>query len=98
MGPQRRLQLATCIHLALMHELGQGIDVKQMPVNSLLARDVLRVCRAYPATGLRRLGEQFRQVTAELIERRAAQPAALGRDCRDFGVSRPPASRPCSAR
>jgi hypothetical protein len=35
MGPQRRLQLATRIHLALMQELGQGIDVKQMPVNSL---------------------------------------------------------------
>ncbi|MBS1176787.1 MAG: hypothetical protein H6R06_1199 [Proteobacteria bacterium] len=97
MDPQLRLQLANRIHLALMHELGQGIDVMQMLGNSLYARDVLLVCQAYPATELRRLGEQFRQATAELIERRAAQPAVLGRDSSDFGVSRPPAWTPCSS-
>lgn len=97
MDPQHRLQLANRIHLALMRELGQGIDVKQMLGSTRYARDVLLVCRAYPGSELQRLGEEFRQATAELIARRAARPVALGRDSSGFGASRPPASKPYSS-
>jgi hypothetical protein len=97
MDPQLRRQLAHRIHLALMRELGQGIDVRQMLGSTLYARDVLLVCRAYPGTELRRLGEQFRQATAELIERGGAQPAVLARDRSGFGVSARPASKPGSS-
>jgi hypothetical protein len=90
MDPQLRLQLANRIHLALMRELGQGIDVKQMLGSALYSRDVLLVCQAYPGNELQRLGEQFRQATAELMQRHAAQPAVQGRDSSGFGLSRPP--------
>ena len=39
----RRLQLATRIHYALMRELGQGIDVGRLLKQPLYARDVLQV-------------------------------------------------------
>jgi hypothetical protein len=96
MDPQLRRQLAHRIHLALMRELGQGIDVRQMLGSTLYARDVLLVCRAYPGTELRRLGEQFRQATAELNERRGSQPAVLAPDHSGFGASGRPASKPGS--
>jgi hypothetical protein len=75
MDPQPRLQLANRIHLGLMRELGQGIDVRQMLDSALYARDVLLVCQAYPATELARLAEQFRQASAAEIARRATQTA-----------------------
>jgi hypothetical protein len=93
---QIRPQLANRIHLALMRELGQGIDIKRMLGSTLYARDVLLVCRAYPGTELQRLGEQFRQATTELIKRRATQPA-LERSGSGFGQSRPPTSKPYSS-
>jgi hypothetical protein len=96
MDSQLRLHLANSIHLGLMRELGQGIDVKQMLGSALYARDVLLVCRAYPGSELQRLGEQFRQATAELTERRAARPAGWGRDSSGFVASRPSRSRPHS--
>lgn len=85
MDPHHRLQLANRIHLGLMRELGQGIDVKQMLGNALYARDVLLVCRAYPGTELQRLGQQFGEATAEHITRRAARPSG-------FGLSKPAGS------
>lgn len=97
MDPQLRRQLAHRIHLALLRELGQGIDVRQMLGSTLYARDVLLVCSAYPATELRRLGERFSQASAELIEGRATPPAVAASDSSGFAVSRPPASKPCSS-
>jgi hypothetical protein len=84
-----RPQLANRIHLGLMRELGQGIDVKQMLHSALYARDVLLVCQAYPDTELPQLAEQFRQATADRIVRRASR-ADLQRDSTGFGDSRPP--------
>jgi len=83
----RRL-LANRIHLALMRELGQGIDLKQMLNSALYARDVLLVCQAYPDTELPQLSEQFREATAEQMTRRTEWP----RDSSGFGNSRPAAS------
>ena len=42
----RRLQLATRIHYALLREIGQGIDVGRLLKHPLYARDVLLVCDA----------------------------------------------------
>jgi hypothetical protein len=89
MDPHHRLQLANRIHLGLMRELGQGIDVKRMLGSTLYARDVLLVCQGYPGTELQRLGEQFRQATAELIASRAARPSGWQRNSSGFGVSKP---------
>jgi hypothetical protein len=79
-----RPQLAHRIHLGLMRELGQGIDVKQMLHSALYARDVLLVCQAYPDTELPQLAEHFRQATADRIVHRAssAEPG--------FGHAKPP--------
>ena len=63
MDRQHRLQLAHRIHLGLMRELGQGIDIEQMLSSALYARDVLLVCQAYPTSELPWLGEQFRQAS-----------------------------------
>jgi hypothetical protein len=52
----RRAQIANRIHLALMRELGQGIDLKLMLHSALYARDVLLVCQAYPGSELQQLG------------------------------------------
>jgi hypothetical protein len=92
MDPHHRLQLVNRIHLGLMRELGQGIDVKQMLGSALYARDVLLVCQAYPGTELQRLGEQFREATAEHITRRAAGPSGWPRSGAGFGLSKPAAS------
>jgi hypothetical protein len=88
MDPQHRLKLANRIHLGLMRELGQGIDLKQMLNSALYARDVLLVCQAYPDTELPHLSEQFREATAEHMTRRTDWP----RDSSGFGISRPAAS------
>jgi hypothetical protein len=75
--------------LALMRELGQGIDVKQMLNSALYARDVLLVCQAYPDSELPALGRQFSRATAEVGQRAASRGA---RDSSGFGVSTPAAS------
>jgi hypothetical protein len=85
MAPHHRLQLANRIHLGLMRELGQGIDLNQMLNSALYARDVLLVCQGYPDTELPYLGEQFRQATADAMTRRTDWP----RDSSGFGLSRP---------
>ena len=87
MDPQHRLQLANRIHLGLMRELGQGINLKQMLDSALYARDVLLVCQAYPDTELPRLSEQFREATAEWL----VQRSAWKRDSSGFGASKPAA-------
>jgi hypothetical protein len=89
MDNQLRLHVANRIHLGLMRELGQGIDVKQMLGSALYARDVLLVCQACQDSELRRLGEQFRQASTEPNAGRAAQRAGHRRDSRGFGASRP---------
>lgn len=87
--PHHRLQIARRIHLELVRELGQGIDVKQMLHSALYARDVLLVCQAFPGADLQRLGEQFRQASAEAIAPAATRPGAWQRDSSGFGLSRP---------
>jgi len=109
MDRQHRGQLAHRIHLGLVRELGQGIDIGQMLGSALYARDVLLVCQAYPASELPWLGEQFRKASADPGEHDAAGPAGWGRDSSDFGASRPstglddfvdslPAARPTARR
>ena len=88
MESPQRLQLANRIHLGLMRELGQGIDIKQMLLSALYARDVLLVCQAYPDSELPQLAEQFRQATADRIVRRAQRPS-LQPDSSGFGHSKP---------
>jgi hypothetical protein len=56
----RRLQLATRIHFALLRELGQGVDVGRFLKHPLYARDVLLVCDACSGHDLRRLATAFR--------------------------------------
>ena len=56
----RRLQLATRIHYALMREIGQGVDVGRLLKHALYARDVLLVCDACTGHDLRRLAIAFR--------------------------------------
>ena len=56
----RRLQLATRIHYALLREIGQGIDVGRLLKHPLYARDVLLVCEACSGHDLRRLATAFR--------------------------------------
>jgi len=59
----RRLQLATRIHYALLREIGQGIDVGRLLKHPLYARDVLLVCDACTGHDLRRLATAFRGVS-----------------------------------
>jgi hypothetical protein len=94
MDHHQRLQLANRIHLALMRELGQGIDLKQMLHSALYARDVLLVCQAYPGSELQLLGRQFAQATAQ-AERLATQPPSSRwqRDSSGFGLSKPARSQ-----
>jgi hypothetical protein len=56
----RRLQLATRIHYALLRELGSGIDVGSLLKHALYARDVLLVCDACSGHDLPRLAKAFR--------------------------------------
>lgn len=83
-----RLQIAQRIHLGLMRELGQGIELRQMLHSALYARDVLLVCQAYPRTELPGLAEQFRRASAGRMAPRRA-PADAARDSRGFDPSQP---------
>ena len=56
----RRLQLATRIHYALLRETGIAIDVGRLLKQPLYARDVLLVCDACSGHDLRRLATAFR--------------------------------------
>jgi len=77
----RRLQLATRIHYALLREIGVGIDVGRALKQPLYARDVLLVCEACEGHDLRRLAIAFRA---------ASLPAAASggaNDASGFGTS-----------
>jgi len=75
----RRLQLATRIHYALLREIGLGIDVGRLLKHALYARDVLLVCDACEGHDLRRLAIAFRA---------ASVPDAVGAgESSGFGAS-----------
>jgi len=87
-----RLRIATRIHFALLHRLGEGIDVGTMLKNDAEAREVLWVCEACGSAELAALARQF--VRADELGRTAAghtpHDTAWARDTSGFGVSRPP--------
>jgi hypothetical protein len=93
----RRLQLATRIHYALMRELGFGIDVGRLMKQPLYARDVLLVCDGCSGHDLPRLAIAFRGLTtaeAEGIDAAGASQFASSL----FHTSALPASQFPSAR
>ena len=92
MPAPHRQQIANRIHLALMRELGQGIDIKQMLRSALYARDVLLVCQAYPGSELQRLGTEFRLAGIDAEPDASPRTSDWRRDSSGFGTSRPAAS------
>jgi hypothetical protein len=74
----RRLQLATRIHYALMRELGHGVDVGRLLKNPLYARDVLFVCDACTGNDLPRLAKAFRGAMQEAIDAGASGTSTFG--------------------
>jgi hypothetical protein len=88
-----RLQIAARIHMLLLRELGQGIDIEQMVHSERYERDVLLVCAAYKDTELASLALQYRRTmplpTAVPLAGHARQPTEWSRDTSGFGVSRP---------
>ena len=87
------LQIATRIHVLLLHEIGQGIDIEQMLRNPRYARDVLWVCDACHGSELAPLAQQFRQALPQLSARpvrgAAKRPSEWGPVSTDFGLSQP---------
>ena len=79
----RRLQLATRIHYALLREIGHGIDVGRLLKHPLYARDVLLVCDACTGHDLRRLAIAFRGASSTDAETGAPSGAS------QFGASQP---------
>jgi hypothetical protein len=75
MDTSRLFRIANRIHLLLLKELGQGIDVQRLLNERRYARDVLLVCDAQPGTDLASLALHFRHTRAALA---AAAPAATG--------------------
>lgn len=95
----RRLQLATRIHYALMRELGFGIDVGRLMKHPLYARDVLLVCDACSGHDLPRLAIAFRGLTtaeAEGVDAGASQFASSLFQTSSAPPSRFGASQPAS--
>lgn len=93
------LRIANQIHLFLMRELGQGIDVEQMLNRPTYARDVLLVCEACQDADLAQLVRQFRSVApaspgdvrlspvaSRVLPGHAQQPLGWSRDTSGFGV------------
>jgi hypothetical protein len=74
----RRLQLATRIHYALLRELGGGIDVGRLLKQPLYARDVLLVCDACSGNDLPRLAKAFRGALQEAVEAGASGTSTFG--------------------
>ncbi len=79
-----RLQLANRMHIALLREIGQGIDLDRMLQSDLYARDVLLVCKAFAGTELQQLGSEFVQASRTS----APMPDAAAADS-DFAPSSP---------
>jgi hypothetical protein len=86
MHDQHRLQLANRMHLQLLRELGQGIDVRRMLGDARYALDVLLVCDALPEHGLRDLAARFREV--DHVDG-VSRPMSWAQDTSGFGVSLP---------
>lgn len=59
-----RLHLATRIHLALLRELKQGIDVRRMLRERDYAEEVLDVCRGIDDLALLEMADRFDDETA----------------------------------
>jgi hypothetical protein len=99
MDTSRLFRIANRIHLLLLKELGQGIDVRRMINERLYARDVLLVCDARPGTDLASLAQHFRDTrsaVADMAAPVAAAPVSSGFGNtlsslfgHDFEVSRP---------
>jgi hypothetical protein len=88
MNNARRLQIANRIHLHLLRELNQGIEVGRFLAEPLYARDVLLVCDAMPGSDLASLAQHFRTASAERIEA-PGRASDFGRDSSGFDHSRP---------
>jgi hypothetical protein len=86
MQHQQRLQLANRMHLQLLRQLGQGIDVKRMLGDERYARDVLLVCDALPQHGLREMAARYREAC---IDEGVSRPMSWAQDTSGFGVSVP---------
>lgn len=74
----RRLQLATRIHYALLRELGTGIEVGRLLKQPLYARDVLLVCDACEGNDLRRLAKAFRGAMQDAVDAGASGNSTFG--------------------
>jgi hypothetical protein len=74
----RRLQLATRIHYALLRELGQGVDVGRFLKYPLYARDVLLVCDACSGHDLPRLAKAFRGAVQDAVDAGASGTSTFG--------------------
>jgi hypothetical protein len=90
-----RLRIATRIHFALMHRLGEGIDVGAMLKHEAHAREVLWVCEALGDPELLALARQFIRVgtlaeNASPATGHAAHETPWARDTSGFGLTRPP--------
>jgi hypothetical protein len=81
----RRLQIATRIHYALLRELGHGIDVGCFLKHPLYARDVLLVCDACAGNDLPRLAKALRGMTPAATGAAGGTPATG--DAAGFGAS-----------
>ena len=74
----RRLQLATRIHYALLRAIGIGIDVGRLLKHPLYARDVLLVCEACDGHDLRRLAVAFRAAVSSDVAAAGANTSVAG--------------------
>jgi len=88
----RRLQLATRIHYALLRELGHGIDIGRLLKQPLYARDVLLVCDACEGNDLQRLARAYRGALQEALDAGASgtttsAPASWSRWRNSWAVS-----------
>jgi hypothetical protein len=78
----RRLQIATRIHYALLREISHGVDVGRLLKQPLYARDVLLVCDACSGHDLRRLAVAFRAASMPAVVAHGGAGDASG-----FGTS-----------
>lgn len=74
MNANLRLQRANRIHLMLIRELGEGIDVSHLLRRPLYARDMLLVCDALDGTPLPELARRFRGLTPQADAAAPAHP------------------------
>ncbi|WP_425261780.1 hypothetical protein ACPOLB_12955 [Rubrivivax sp. RP6-9] len=104
MDTSRLFRIANRIHLLLLKELGQGIDVQRLLNERLYARDVLLVCDAQPGTDLASLALHFRHTRAALAAS-APRPGSAPAETpgsfshtlsslfgHDFEIAQPPAT------